>query len=202
VLFPASVGLAILGVPIVAVLFERGPFNAASVGDTAYALTFFSLGLAGQAATALLVRVFYALQDVMTPLRISLIVIAVNLATNIVLVRLLQQGGLALGTSIAATLNALLLGRALRSRLQGLEGRAILRTVGRAFVGVVPMAAIVALTIYLTTHFSFEAGWRQLGAVLAAVAAGGVVYLGVQLALRSEEVGVALSVIRREQPRV
>src|SRR6202011_32629 len=86
VLVPASVGLAILGVPIVAVLFERGLFDAESVRQTAYALTFFSLGLAGQAATALLVRVFYALQDVMTPLRISLIVIGVNLATNIVLV--------------------------------------------------------------------------------------------------------------------
>jgi putative peptidoglycan lipid II flippase len=202
VLLPASVGLAILGVPIVAVLFERGQFGAPSVQETAYALTFFSLGLAGQAATALLVRVFYALQDVMTPLRISLIVIAVNLATNVVLVRLLQQGGLALGTSIAATLNAVLLGRALRGRLHGLEGRAILRTMGRAVAGVVPMAAIVALTIYLLTHFSAEAGWRQLAAVLAAVAAGAVVYLVVQMALRSEEVGVALSVIKREQPRV
>ena len=49
-----------------------------SVKQTAYALTFFSLGLAGQAATALLVRVFYALQNVMTPLRISLVVIATS----------------------------------------------------------------------------------------------------------------------------
>src|SRR5439155_791442 len=86
VLVPASVGLALLGVPITAALFERGQFGPDSVRQTAFALTFFSLGLAGQAATALLVRVFYALQDVITPLRISLVVIGVNLATNIVLV--------------------------------------------------------------------------------------------------------------------
>src|SRR2546428_14160871 len=56
VLVPASVGIAILGVPITAALLERGQFGPDSVRQTAYALTFFSLGLAGQAATCLLVR--------------------------------------------------------------------------------------------------------------------------------------------------
>ena len=202
VLVPASVGLAVLGIPIVAVLFERGQFKADSVRETAFALTFFSLGLAGQAATALLVRVFYALQDVMTPLKISLVVIAVNLATNVFLVRVLQQGGLALGTSIAATLNAVLLGRALRGRLHGLEGAAMLRTAARALTGVVPMALAAALSIYAITRFSVEGGLHQLAAVVAAVLVGGGVYLLVQLGLRSEEVGVLLSVIRRDQGRV
>jgi putative peptidoglycan lipid II flippase len=202
VLVPASVGLAVLGIPIVAVLFQRGQFGPPSVRETAFALTFFSLGLAGQAATALLVRVFYALQDVMTPLRISLIVIGVNLATNVFLVRVLQQGGLALGTSIAATLNAVLLARALRGRLRGLEGRAMLRTGGRALTGVVPMALAAAFTIYAITRFSVVGGLHQLAAVLAAVVVGGGVYLVVQLLLRSEELGVLLSVIRRERDRV
>src|SRR5207253_5084365 len=168
VLVPASVGLAVLGVPIVALLFERGQFGPESVRETAIALTFFSLGLAGQAATALLVRVFYALQDVMTPLRISLVVIAVNLMTNVVLVHLLAQGGLALGTSIAATLNAILLGRALRGRLGGLEGPAIVRTARRAIVGVVPMAAITAGVAVLITGGSLQGGLRPLVAVLVA----------------------------------
>lgn len=198
VLVPASVGLAILGIPIVSLLFEHGAFGPPSVEETAYALTFFSLGLAGQAATALLVRVFYALQDVMTPLKISLVVIAVNLGTNVILVRLLQQGGLALGTSIAATLNAVLLGRFLRGRLRGLEGRALVRTFSRAFIGVVPMAAVVALTINGTTGFSPRAGgFGQLWGVLGAVATGALTYLIVQLILRSEEVGVVLSALRR-----
>ena len=202
VLLPASVGLAILGIPIVAVLFERGEFGAPSVQQTAYALTFFSLGLAGQAATALLVRVFYALQDVMTPLKISLVVIAVNLATNVFLVRVLQQGGLALGTSIAATLNAILLARVLRGRLHGLEGRAIGGTVARAFAGVIPMAVLVTLTVDAITHFSPTGGLHQLGAVLAAVAVGIGSYLLIELLLRSEEVQVVFSVLRRDQSRV
>jgi putative peptidoglycan lipid II flippase len=172
------------------------------VRQTAFALTFFSLGLAGQAATALLVRVFYALQDVITPLRISLVVIGVNLATNIVLVHLLAQGGLALGTSIAATLNAMLLGRALRGRLGGLEGRQILHTARRAVVGVVPMAVVVAGVVYLITAGSAQGGLRPLVATLAAVALAGATYLGVEVLLHSEEVGILLSVIRRDRTRV
>src|SRR6059058_98734 len=202
VLVPASVGLALLGVPITAALFERGQFGPDSVRQTAFALTFFSLGLAGQAATALLVRVFYALQDVITPLRISLVVIGVNLATNIVLVHLLAQGGLALGTSIAATLNAILLGRALRGRLGGLEGRQILQTTRRALVGVVPMAAITAGVAVLITRGSLQGGLRPLVAVLLAVALAGLTYVGVEMLLRSEEVGLLLSVIRRDRSRV
>src|SRR5947209_723789 len=173
VLVPASVGLAILGVPIVAVLFERGQFGPGSVKQTAYALTFFSLGLAGQAATALLVRVFYALQNVMTPLRISLVVIGVNLGTNVILVHLLAQGGLALGTSIAATLNAVLLARSLRGRLNGLEGRAILGTVRRALIGVVPMALVAGAVVYGITGGSLRGGWRPLIPTVAAVAVAG-----------------------------
>jgi putative peptidoglycan lipid II flippase len=194
--------LNIFGVPITAALFERGQFGPGSVRETAFALTFFSLGLAGQAATALLVRVFYALQDVITPLRISLVVIGVNLATNIVLVHLLAQGGLALGTSIAATLNAILLGRALRGRLGGLEGRQILRTARRAVVGVIPMAVVVAGVAYLITGGSVQGGLRPLVAVLAAIALAVVTYFGVEVLLRSEETGILLSVIRRDRSRV
>src|SRR5437660_894423 len=156
----------------------------------------------GLAATALLVRVFYALQDVITPLRISLVVIGVNLATNIILVQLLAQGGLALGTSIAATLNAVLLARALRGRLGGLEGRQILQTARRAIVGVVPMAAITAGVAVLITGGSLQGGLRPLVAVLVAVALAGLTYLGVEMLLRSEEVGLVLSVIRRDRSRV
>src|SRR5438270_13604609 len=184
VLAPASVGLALLGIPITAALFERGQFGSESVRQTACALTFFSLGLAGQAATALLVRVFYALQDVMTPLRISLAVFGVNLASNVVLVHLLAQGGLALGTSIAATLNAILLGRALRGRLGGLEGRQILQTVRRSLIGVIPMALVVAGVVYLVTRGSAQDGLRPLLAVLAAIALAGLTYFGAELLLR------------------
>jgi hypothetical protein len=64
------------------------------------------------------------------------------------------------------------------------------------------MALVVAATIYEATQFSFQGGFRPLAAVVLAVALGAGTYLLIQLALRSEEVGVALSVVRRERDRV
>ena len=202
VLLPASVGFALLSVPIIVVLFERGPFGPDSVTQTSAALVFFSLGLAAQAATALLVRVFYALQDVITPLKISLAVIAVNLGTNVILVHLLEQRGLALGTSIAATLNAILLAIMLRRRLGGLEGSQILATARRAVIGVVPMALVIFVTVRFLTGGSDHNGPREVAALLAAVLLGGLTYIAVERLLRSEELSVVLSVIRRDRSRV
>lgn len=201
-LIPASVGLAVLATPIVRLLFQRNNFNSESTTQVAVALLFFSLGLASQAATALLVRVFYALQDVITPLRISLGVIVLNAATNVVLVHILAQGGLALGTSIAATVNALLLGAALRGRLHGINGRQILATTGRALVGIVPMAAVAYWSYQLASGASLAHGIRVLLALLLAVALGAATYFAVEWLLRSEEIGVALSVIRRDRTRL
>ncbi len=202
-LVPASFGLAVLSTPIVALLFQRGEFGADSTRQTAFALLFFTIGLTGQAATALLVRVFYALQDVVTPLRISAIVIAVNLGTNIVLVHTaLAQGGLALGTSIAATLNALLLAQVLRRRLNGLEGNQIGLTIGRAMLGAVPMAFVAWALFQWGSGGGAGSGLQDLVVVLAAIAAGAITYVAVAAALRSEELSVLLSAIRRDRSRL
>jgi putative peptidoglycan lipid II flippase len=138
----------------------------------------------------------------MTPLKISLTVIVANLLTNLVLVHVLAQGGLALGTSIAATLNAVLLGVALRRRLEGLEGRRILATARRALIGVVPMAVVVYASVFTLTGGTLRSGLRELVALLVAVVLGGVTYVGVELLLRSEELSVVLSVIRRDRAGV
>ena len=196
-LVPASAGLAVLSVPIVALLFQRGQFTAESTRQTALALVFFTFGLTSQAATALLVRVFYALQDVRTPLRIAAVVVAVNLITNLVLVRTpLAQGGLALGTSIAATLNAVLLARVLHRRLGGIESGDIARSAGRALLAVLPMAALAFVLFQVLLSGSAGSDLRHLAIVLVIIPLAGLTYVAIQRILGSEELGVLLSAVR------
>ncbi len=64
------------------------------------------------------------------------------------------------------------------------------------------MAAITAGVAVLITRGSLQGGLRPLVAVLLAVALAGLTYLGVEMLLRSEEVGLVLSVIRRDRSRV
>jgi peptidoglycan/LPS O-acetylase OafA/YrhL len=64
------------------------------------------------------------------------------------------------------------------------------------------MAAIVAGVAFVITGGSLQGGLRPLVAVLVAVALAALSYLGVEMLLRSEEVGLVRSVIRRDRSRV
>ena len=106
---PSALGLAILGQPIVALIFEHGKFTAFDTVQTGNALAAYALGLAGYAAVKVLSPAFYALADARTPMLISLLSIAVNYAMNSLLVRRFGHVGLAASTSVVALVNFFLL---------------------------------------------------------------------------------------------
>ncbi|MCA1561273.1 MAG: murein biosynthesis integral membrane protein MurJ, partial [Acidobacteria bacterium] len=122
---PATVGLMVLAGPIVGLLYERGQFTAADTAATAAALMFYAPGLLGYSAVKIASPTFYALRDSRTPVIVSIVTVAVNLTINVILVRTMGYRGLALGTSIAALLNAALLLLLLRARLGGLDGHRV-----------------------------------------------------------------------------
>jgi putative peptidoglycan lipid II flippase len=138
---PATVGLIVLATPIVQLLFERGRFLPADTAATASAVRLYAVGLAGYSAVRITSPAFYALSESRTPAIVSGIVILVNIAASLVLVRGLGFAGLALGTSIAAMTNAALLLWLLRARLGGLEDRRLIATLARVTVAAAVMAA-------------------------------------------------------------
>jgi putative peptidoglycan lipid II flippase len=142
---PATVGLIVLAVPIVRVIFERSAFTASDTVATAAALQFYALGLVGYSIVRISSPVFYALQRNRTPVIVSVATVAVNAALNLALVRVMGYRGLALGTSIAALFNAVVLIVLLRRSLGGIEGRRIASSLARiagasAAMGVVCVA--------------------------------------------------------------
>src|SRR5205823_698190 len=58
---PATAGLAVLRIPVVALVLQHGAFGPNATRVTADALLFYSLGLAAQALIEILSRGFYAL---------------------------------------------------------------------------------------------------------------------------------------------
>ena len=107
---PASVGLMVLGEPVIRLFFERDQFNAESTSATAYALVFFAIGLAGHATVEIVDRVFYALHDTRSPVLVAVSAIGLNVVLSLVLMQTpLNYGGLALANSIAALMEATIL---------------------------------------------------------------------------------------------
>ena len=105
-LLPAAAGLMLFAPLVVATLFERGAFDAASTELTAWALLFFAVGLAGHGAVEVLNRGFFALKDTRTPVLIGIVSMGLGIVLAFLLMRPLAQGGLALGISLAVLLEA------------------------------------------------------------------------------------------------
>jgi putative peptidoglycan lipid II flippase len=138
---PATAGLMVLATPIVQLLFERGRFLPADTAATAAALRLYAAGLIGYSAVRIVSPTFYAIGESRTPAIVSVGAIAVNVTASVVLVRAIGFQGLALGTSIAAVVNAAILLALLRQRLGGLEGRSLLTTLTKVIVASMLMAA-------------------------------------------------------------
>jgi putative peptidoglycan lipid II flippase len=136
---PAAVGLAVMGTPVIGVIYEHGRFTPRDTAAAAQALSGYAVGLAGYAGIKVLAPAFYALDDARTPMLVSLLSIGVNYGLNSIFVRRLGFGhlGLALATSAVALGNFGLLYVFLRRRIGRIGGWS---AVGRIAVASAVMA--------------------------------------------------------------
>ncbi len=118
---PAAVGLAILAEPILITLFQYDAFKPADVHMSALSLVAYAAGLPAFIAVKVLAPGYYARQDTRTPVKIAVAAMVSNMVLNLLFVGLLlyrgfegPHAGLALASSLAAYLNAILLYRGLR----------------------------------------------------------------------------------------
>ena len=119
---PAAVGLFVLAEPLVITLFYGGIFDAHAAEMTALALRAYALGLVGFSSVKVLAPAFFAREDTRTPVRIGIISLAINVVLSIGFAWYLTRSGfsgphvgLAVATSVAAIVNAVLLYRGLRN---------------------------------------------------------------------------------------
>lgn len=112
---PAATALAVVPVPIIAVLFERGAFTQADTQPTAWALAAFAVGLPAFVLTRVLSPVYFAREDTRTPMRFATVNMALNVALSLVLffwfqsIGWMPHVGIAIATTIAGWVNAVLL---------------------------------------------------------------------------------------------
>ncbi len=108
-IIPATVALLVIADPIVSVLFGHGAFTAVDTTATTAALIAFSIGLPAYVLVKILATGFFAREDTVTPVRIAIAAMAVNVVASLLLIGPLGHVGVALATAIAAWLNTVVL---------------------------------------------------------------------------------------------
>lgn len=199
---PAACGLIVLARPIMSLIFERGKFTPFDTDMSAYALIAYSIGLAGYAAIKVLTPSFYALDDVRTPMIVSLSSILVYIATGYSFMSFfskvgvtvdnpngLAHVGLPLATSCIALVSFCFLTFMMRRKIKRLNGRAILS----AFVKIAAASAIMSVICYflnqfLHVQFGGHNLFHKLTEVLIPVVVGGIIFLVVGKLLQINEI--------------
>jgi putative peptidoglycan lipid II flippase len=142
---PSTVGLALLGVPIVRLIFQHGRFSSHATLETARALSGYAVGLVAYAAIKVVVPAFYALGRTRVPVAASVTAVAMNLVWNIATFRRFGHVGLAVGTSIAALVNFLVLVLTFERQIHGLITRDLVLPLLRILAAAAVMGAAVWL---------------------------------------------------------
>jgi len=178
---PAVVGAFYLAQPIVVTLFERGAFSHADSVATAHTLQAYAVGLIAFCWIKLFASACYAQKDAKAPMRYAAISVAVNIVLAVIFMQFWAYVGLALATSLAAFVNALMLYLRLTKTYGSLLDGGILKRF---------LTAFVASMLMLGYLFAFEMQWAfpadglMQGLWLATAIAGAVlVFLGAALLL-------------------
>jgi putative peptidoglycan lipid II flippase len=145
---PAAAGLALLAHPIIALLFQRGAFNAADVDACAPVLAIYAFSIPVFSLVALLTRVFHAQQDMATPVRIAALTLVVNIGLSIMLMIPFGVKGLASATLLSAMVQwiALLIGLHRHQWLQPTPLRSRISPTFRMILA----TTVMALCVYVT----------------------------------------------------
>jgi len=113
---PCAAAFLVSALPILSVLFQHGRFGPTDAAQSAATLQAYALGLPAFVVIRSLVSGFFARHDTATPVRVAAVAMLTNVALKVALMGPLAQVGLAVGTSVAAWVNASLLAWLLHRR--------------------------------------------------------------------------------------
>ena len=167
---PAAAALLVIPDAVVAGLFQRGAFDGSDTDRTALALALYAAGLPAFVLIKVFAPGFFAREDTLTPMKFAAASMLVNLVVGVVLFfGPMGYAGLALGTSLAGWLNALLLGGTLVRRGQFTPDPRLKHRLSRILIACLVMMAALWLIVRYGEAPATSVLTAQLGAALTAL---------------------------------
>jgi putative peptidoglycan lipid II flippase len=170
--------------PIIRLLFERGKFTVESTQHVSIGLVCLVPGLVSFSLVNMVVRAFYVLQDIKTPMRISVFCVGFNFLFTVFFLYCTDLGAGALGVAntLSSFCNLGLLLFALRKKLRTLEMKETVAQFPRLGIAVV-LAGVLTYLLRLVWQNKMGHGnlALKLGEVFLPMIAGTVLYFALTL---------------------
>lgn len=201
---PASAMMIVLGVPIVQLLLQHGQFKPTDTPLTASALTWYCVGIFAWSAQSVLSRSFYALQDTRTPVIVGTVVTLLFIPMNVLFMTNLGLGirGLALATTVAATLHVIAMIAVLRIRLHGFETGKLAVSIAKTLAA----SAVAGVACWMAKSMVdslLPAGHVKIHAALVLLAGftlGSLAFIVAARLVRADELDQVITILRRRRP--
>lgn len=209
---PSSCGLIVLSEPIISLIYQRGEFTAFDTNMTAWALIAYSVGLAAYAAIKVVSPAFYALDDAKTPMYISLASILVHVPASFGMMQLLSNvgasperpngfghAGVALATSIVATVNLAALAWFMRRKIKRINGREVFAAAVKILTASIAMSAAAYLSYRgLHAYFADKTFSIRLVEAFVPIALAGITFLAAAKLLKIDQLEQLIDTVRRK----
>ncbi len=192
---PAIAALVLLRGPITHLVYQRGAYTPESTAITADVLACYSAGILGVGMRELCNRCFYAFKDTKVPTITGIGVVVLNIGLNYALYPIFGVSGIAAATSISAMGSALVLLYLLHAKRHVFD---VKRSATCLWKVLVATAAMVAVLLGLTQilHLNDLNGMRFYATIAGVMLAGGATYIVALIVLKTEELRMALNMIK------
>ncbi len=189
--FPASVGLVLVREPLAAAIFQGGKFSHEDVQKVGFVLAMYAPAIWAYSMQQLSTRAFYALGDSVSPVKVSVWMVALNFALNMILIWTpLGVGGLALSTAIAAIVQIIIMTRIMHKRMGSIMDRETRASFARTVAASAAMAGVAGLA---SLAFSGHDTWLwSVAATLVLAGLGIITYMAAARLLKMPELGWAI----------
>ncbi len=199
IVLPITAICVVMSGDVIRAAYMRGQFDAQSVIVTAGPFLFYVIGLIGFGVRDMLNRAFHSVQDTKTPMNNSIITVGLNIALNLMLVRVMGANGLALATTLSGLVGAVMMFFRLRRRLGRLGDRSSLIEMLKILICTVfCMLTCLMLNYMLPAAVSSLTAFVRL-AVVAMLSL--IVYGGALLAAKVKSVHSAIDMVKRKLKR-
>ena len=185
---PASVGLAMVREPLAACILQGGEFTVDDVHRVGAVLLGYATAIWAYSMNQIFTRSCYAKMDMMTPVRIAMGMVVLNLILNITLIWTpLGETALAWSTAICAVLQCLLLLRA--------TGRHVSNPVDATVVATA--VRVIGLSVAMGAAVGWSSTWLEVDTGIV----GSIVQLTVMVGVGSGVYAIGARVLRMPELR-
>jgi putative peptidoglycan lipid II flippase len=201
---PAAAALWVLSDELIRVVFEHGAFKPAMTANVASTLAVYGLGLPGFVMIKALMPGFFAREDTKTPMRFTMISVAVNCALALSLFPFFTERGIAAAATVAGWLTVVMLFTTLLRRGHWVWEKALTKRIALLIVSTAVMAGAVHFAaIYVSPWLQSSTPLlQQIPVLLALIGFAMVVYFVTAFAIGGADFGMLRRGLKRKKGTV